>query len=237
MSSSSAEGHDRRLNLDCRPRRPHGVVLMADGDPERCHDRVSGELLDRSSMPRDGRRDGVEVPTHHAVQRLRIELLGERRRVGDVREEDRRQLPLLRWRDLAGGRGGRCGRSKRVVLPQDGSLEVAQLRAGLDTDLLDEHPAGRLVGGESVGLSAAAIEGDHQLATGPFPQRLGSDERLELAHGLRVMTKGQLRLDPILECAEPELIELRDVCLYEGLVGEVGHGRATPEGQSFPERE
>jgi hypothetical protein len=54
-------------------------------------------------------------------------------------------------------------------------------------------------------------------------------ERLELAHKLSVLARGEIGVDPLLERAEAQLLELRRVCLRERLVGEVGQRRPAPQ--------
>ena len=65
-------------------------------------------------------------------------------------------------------------------------MELPQLAARLDAELLHEQPARGLVGGERVGLAARAVEREHQLAAKPFAKRMLRRERLELADELGV---------------------------------------------------
>ena len=230
-----AQRGDRGLDLDGGARGAKRVVLVADRDPECGHDRIPGEPLDGSPVPRDDGRDRVEVAAHHAVQRFRVETLDERRRVGEVHEEDRRELALVHRLRSIGCNLERRRRHELRVLAEDRGLELTQLGTGLDAELVDEQPAGRLVGGQRVGLSARAIEREHELRTRPFPQRLGRDQGLELTHEVRVPAECQLRLDPVLERAQPELFELRYVGLRERLIDEVRDRRPAPEGESLAE--
>ena len=95
--------------------RAHGaqrVVLVQDRDSEDGHHRVPDELLDGSLVALDDRLHLVEVAAHHAPQRLRVELLAERGRPGDVGEDDG---------DRPCGRRGRArwGRGARRTTPQN----------------------------------------------------------------------------------------------------------------------
>ena len=84
---------------------PQRVVLVHDRDPERGHDRVADELLDRAPVVLEHAADLDEVARDHAPVRLRVEALAERRRVDDVGEDDRHGLAHLarRGRLLQGG--------------------------------------------------------------------------------------------------------------------------------------
>ena len=79
-------------------RRPHGaqrVVLVHDRHAEHGHHRVADELLHRAAVPLDDRLHPLEVAREQRAQRLGVEPLAERRRAGDVAEEDGDDLALL----------------------------------------------------------------------------------------------------------------------------------------------
>ena len=75
----------------------------------------------------------------------------------------------------------RPGRGEPGLLPQDLGLELPELRAGLDAELLDEAPARVLVDLERFGLAAGAVEGEHQQPAKRLAKRMLADERFELA--------------------------------------------------------
>ena len=50
------------------------------------------------------------------------------------------------------------------VLPEDRLVQLTELAAGLDAELLDERAPCRLVGLERLRLAAGAVEAEHQLA-------------------------------------------------------------------------
>src|SRR3954467_7461161 len=56
-------------------------------------------------------------------------------------------------------------KGERRVLAQNARLELAQSAAGLDPELLDQHPPGLLVALERVGLAVTAVEGQHELGS------------------------------------------------------------------------
>jgi hypothetical protein len=105
----------RLAQLGGGPHRPQGIVLVQDRDPERGHDRVADELLDRSAVVLEDAADLDEVARDDPPVRLCVEPLAERRRVDHVREDDRDRLPHL---------------ARRSALPERGSTCEAEPRAG-----------------------------------------------------------------------------------------------------------
>ncbi len=84
---------------------------------------------------------------------------------------------------------------------------------------------------QRLGLAVGAVEGEHELAPEPLPQRMPSDERLQLADELSVAAEREVGLDALFERRQLQLVQARDLALCERLVGEVGQGRAPPEGE------
>ena len=90
-----AQGGDPIADLGGRAYRPVRIVLVRSRDSEDGHHRVADELLDGSAVTFDDAANLVEVAAHRTPQALRIELLAERGRAGDVAEEDRHRLAHL----------------------------------------------------------------------------------------------------------------------------------------------
>ena len=63
---------------------------------------------------------------------------------------------------------------------EDRLLERAKVLTRLDPELLVERAADILVGGESVCLTAAAVEREHLVGAQPLLQRVAGDEQLQL---------------------------------------------------------
>ena len=84
---------ERLAELDRRANRAQRVVLVHDRDPERGHDRVADELLDRAAVPLQHLARGLVVARPDAPKRLGIEAFPQRRRVCDVTEDERDGLP------------------------------------------------------------------------------------------------------------------------------------------------
>ena len=226
------ERRDPDADVERGARGTQRVVLVRDGDAERGHDRVARVLLHGAAMSRDRRRHSLEVAPQDGAERLRIERLRKRHRLDDVDEEDRDEPAELHRRP----RERRLLEEQRLVLAQDRGLELAELGAGVDAELLDERLARGAVGGERVGLAARAVEREHELRARALAQRLGGDQRLELGDELGVAPEREIRLDPLLERDGAQLLEPRDLGLGERLVEEVGERRAAPERERLAQR-
>ncbi len=139
-------------------------------------------------------------------------------------------------RDGWGSRHRRHRGRQRGVLGEDAPLEVLQGPSGLDAQLLGEGAAAGGVPLERLGLAAAPVEREHELATQPLAQRVLLDERLELAHEVAVAPELEVRLDPLLQAGEARFLEAGDLALGPLLIGEVGERRPAPQGECLAER-
>ena len=130
----------------------------------------------------------------------------------------------------------RLGSLELGVLAQDRLVQLAEVTARLDAELLDEVAARCLVDLERVGVAAGAVEGEHKLGVGALAERLLPGQRLELAHELGMAAEREVGIDPSLQAGQAELLQAGDLGLREGLVAEVGEGLATPERQRLAQR-
>jgi hypothetical protein len=119
---------------------------------------------------------------------------------------------------------------------QDRPLQLAKGRRRLEAELLQQQLPHLAVDLEGLGLAAAAVEGEHQLAAEPLAQRLGGDQALELADQLGPGAKGQVGVDPLLHTDQAQLLKAGDLGLGERLVAEVGQRRSPPQGQRLGQR-
>ena len=126
---------------------------------------------------------------------------------------------------------------ERPLLAQDRAVERLELRAGFDPELLDERAARVAVRGERIGLPSRPVEREHQLRAQPLPQRMPRDERLQLGHEVGVDPELEIGGDPILEHAQPQILEPMDVVLREVLQLRVGKRRASPESKRLAEHD
>ena len=139
---------------------------------------------------------------------------------------DRRAHRRLGPRAGARTRGGQV---QARILTQDAQLELPERRPGVDAELLDERPASALEPLQRVGLPAAAVQREHQLAAQALAKRVLRDERLELRHQLVVAAERQLSVDAILDRRETELLEPGDLALRECLASQLGQRLPAPE--------
>jgi len=88
---------------------------------------------------------------------------------------------------------------------QDGCVQALQRLAGVDAQFVGQQAAGPPVGGQRVGLPAAPVPRQHQLAVQPLPQRVLAGQPLQLAGERVVPAQAQVRIDPRLHCGQPQL--------------------------------
>ena len=131
---------------------------------------------------------------------------------------------------------GPRGRIKLRILLENRALEVLQLPAWLQSELLVESAPALLVGGERLRLAAGSVEALHQLGTQALAERILADEGLELGEKLRVAAEGQLGIGPLLAPRGlAKLLETSDLRLREALVGDVVERRSSPETEGVVE--
>src|SRR5262249_49942299 len=112
----------------------------------------------------------------------------------------------------------------------------SQLGPRLEAELVAEHPVCAPVGGQRVGLAAAAVEREHQLRVQPLAQWVLRDERIEVRHELGVPCECEPGLDALLDRAQAQLLESCDLRLRERLVCDVSERYSAPERECARER-
>jgi hypothetical protein len=122
-----------------------------------------------------------------------------------------------------------AGISSSEFLAQHRLLERPQLLAGLEPELADEEVARLAVRRQRVGLSARAVEREHELAAQPLAQGVLRDETLRLRHELRVPPEREIGIDAILERSEAQLLQPLDVDAGERLERQIGERTAAPQ--------
>lgn len=116
-------------------------------------------------------------------------------------------------------------------MAENGRLQRAKLRPGIEPELVGQRLPGGLVHGERVGLAAGAVQRNHQLTTGALPQRVVGNERLQFGHQLGVASQREIRVegDPA-QLRQPDVRRGRDLD-----VAEISQHVAAPERQRLPE--
>jgi hypothetical protein len=136
-------------------------------------------------------------------------------------------------------RGGNVRRSslrasRRVegrLMGENRALELLEHPARLEAELVDEERAPAAVRLERLRLPARPVQREHQLRAQAFPQRMLADERLELADHLAVASGGDVGFEAVLDCRQPQLLELRELSPIEELGLDIHEQRAAPAGE------
>ncbi|HET7044980.1 MAG TPA: hypothetical protein VFI37_09040 [Gaiellaceae bacterium] len=121
-------------------------------------------------------------------------------------------------------------------MAQNARLKLAQPGRRLEAELLDEEPASLRVHCERIRLASRAVEREHQVLAQALPHRALRDQSLEIGDERHVVACGKLRLEPLLERREAQLLEPHDLALREALVRDVLERRPAPECECVPER-
>ena len=133
--------------------------------------------------------------------------------------------------------GGRAGRRsvERRVLPQHSALELLQLRARVEPELLAEQDTALTVDGECFGLAVRAIQSQHQLSAQPLAQRVPGDERFEFRHQRLVASEREFSLHSLFDVTGAQLLQPLHVGTRERLELKVSKRSAVPERLRLPQ--
>ena len=115
------EGFDGGDEIECRPHRPLGGVLLGDRRTPDGHHRVADELLHLTPVAPDDVGGDLEVAGQEITHLLRVPVLGERREADEVGEENG-DVPAL-------DSDRRCVSKSGVV--ESGSALAAEVLVGL----------------------------------------------------------------------------------------------------------
>ena len=108
-------------------------------------------------------------------------------------------------------------------------MKLAKAAPGLDAQLLDQHGARSPEGLEGLGLATGAIEAQHQLAVELLAQRMLPHEPFQFADHVRMTTRGELGVDPLLDRGQSQLLQPHDLGLGERLIREIRKRRPPPQ--------
>ena len=127
--------------------------------------------------------------------------------------------------------GGERRRVERGVVVEDALLEVAQRTAGLEAELVAQHPARVGEGAKRLGLPPSAVQGEREPGVQSFAQRMLGRQHLQLADHVVVASEGQVGVDARLEHGQPLLVDGR--CLGQGcaVVHQLEQRRTAPQRQ------
>ena len=125
---------------------------------------------------------------------------------------------------------------ERLIVGKDGPVQLPQRFPGIDAELVGEQVTGMPVGGERLGLAAAAIQRQHELALQPLPQGMLPGQVLQLGGEGVVPAKRQVSIDSRLQRGEPELFQSSCLGPDERVVGQIGQDGAAPQRQRVAQR-
>ena len=184
---------------------------------EREVDAVADALHDPSSRRLDRAEHDPVVLGDRGAHGLRLHF-PEDGRVLDIGEQEGDRLHL--WLRLE---------QERRVLVEDPSLELLQLRRGLEAELLRQVRARLLIRAKRFHLTTRAVEREHVLLAVALVDGKLLAQHLELGDQLRMSSEHELRLDPQLDGAEPQLLEASRFELERERAGHVCIRVTTPE--------
>jgi hypothetical protein len=90
-------------------------------------------------------------------------------------------------------------------------VKLAQRLTGLDAELFDKHPPGVGEDSQRVCLTAAAVQGEHELSAQPLAQGMTLDERLDLGDQCRVASACEISVDALLDRRAAQLRQALDL--------------------------
>ena len=161
------------------------------------------------------RRRG-QVPGHHLLR------LGEHRVAAACLSRAERHRRRV-------GRQAVRRRQELAVGGQDPLLQEPELGARIDAKLIGHDAPHVLVGGEGVGLPAAAVQAQHQLRVELLLQGMSRDQLAQFCHDLTVPSQMQIGVDPRDQRLQPLVVQGGDLTEPQQLGRHVGEGLAPPQ--------
>jgi len=100
---------------------------------------------------------------------------------------------------------------ERDILPENLLLDVLKLGRWIDPEFCGEHLTRSLVSRERVTLAARTVQGNHQVSPRPLPERMVSDEPLQLGDEVVMPSKGQVGTYPLLDGGDAHFFQAGDL--------------------------
>ena len=136
----------------------------------------------------------------------------------------------------AAGKAGDCRdrRRRRIegrILSEDARFQVAQQLAGVDPQFLIERKAQPVVYAKRIGLSAVAVQREHELCVDLLIQRMIGHQLFQIGHQVRMLPGGQPGLGQGPLDLQPEQIQPLCLLLQPGQTGHIGQRPPAPQRQ------
>ena len=108
-------------------------------------------------------------------------------------------------------------------------MQQGQLGTGIDAELIGQHAAHVLEGGQRVGLPAAAVQAQHELRVELLLQRMRRGQLAEFGHDLAMPAEVQVGVDPGDQRLHPLVLDGRHLAVPQQLRRHVGQRLAAPQ--------
>ena len=95
-------------------------------------------------------------------------------------------------------------------------MNAGQVEAGIDAEFLGQYALSFLVHAQGIGLSAAAVQRDHQQPAHPLPQWLVRHHRAQIGHDLLMPAERQQDVRSFLGSQGAQFGQPRSLGLGEG---------------------
>jgi hypothetical protein len=118
---------------------------------------------------------------------------------------------------------------------QDPALEVLELGARVDSELLHEDLSGAPIRLECVLLASGAVEREHVLGPKPLPVRLLDDQAFELRKQFVVTSERELGVVEPFLCVEPAIRETWRFCFGHAFTAQIAERRPVPQLECRPQ--
>ncbi len=126
---------------------------------------------------------------------------------------------------------GTGDREQGAVLVENASLQVFQLRRGVDPEALDEYGPGVAERTQGLALSARPVQRQHVQGAQVLAKGMLDGQRVQFGDDLTVPSRPQVGVDPVLERGQAQLRQTGDLAVEEAMGLDVGVGMAAPHRQ------
>ena len=114
-------------------------------------------------------------------------------------------------------------------------MKPLQRLGGLDAEFFAQQAPRVQEGGQRVGLTAGAVQRQHEQAVQPLPQRMLGDQPPQFRDQVSMLAERQVQLHPVLEHADPRLGQPVGLRVHER-AGQAIADRSAPEPQRGMQR-
>ena len=123
------------------------------------------------------------------------------------------------------------GAIERGVVDEDRALEILVALAGLEAELVEQHPPTCGQDLERLRLTTAAVEREGEPFAGALSHRVLGAQLPQRRHRVLVSSEGQLGVEIVLGALESQLLEAIRLGRSEPFVGDIDKRRSAPERQ------